>query len=126
MKTSDERVLLFQTTTKPKTKNKEEDRERSQRSTNFATSQRKKKKFGPFLDLCVSSLRRGHANLLCIVPILSDVPKDDPLCSASRYKLIFTVVTQRCGTRLQYALNWVGARLKLGLESYLSYPGPNT
>ena len=27
----------------------------------------------PFLDLCVSSLRRGHANLLCIVPILSDV-----------------------------------------------------
>ena len=23
------------------------------------------------LDLCVSSLRRGHANLLCIVPILS-------------------------------------------------------
>ena len=23
-------------------------------------------------DLCVSSLRRGHANLLCIVPILTD------------------------------------------------------
>jgi len=23
----------------------------------------------------VSSLRRGHANLLCIVPILSDVPE---------------------------------------------------
>ena len=34
------------------------------------------KKFGPFLDLCVSSLeRKGHANLLCIVPILSDVPE---------------------------------------------------
>ena len=33
------------------------------------------KKIGPFLDLCVSSLRRGHANLLCIVPILSDVPE---------------------------------------------------
>ena len=31
--------------------------------------------WGPFLDLCVSSLHRGHANLLCIVPILSDVPK---------------------------------------------------
>ncbi len=28
--------------------------------------------FLDFLDLCVSSLRRGHANLLCIVPILSD------------------------------------------------------
>ncbi len=25
--------------------------------------------------MCVSSLRRGHANLLCIVPILSDVSK---------------------------------------------------
>ncbi|XLU97561.1 hypothetical protein S245_011901 [Arachis hypogaea] len=41
-----------------------------------------KKKFGPFLDLCVSSLRRGHANLLCIVPILSDVPEGTSLlCS---------------------------------------------
>ena len=26
-------------------------------------------------DLCVSSLRRGHANLLCIVPILTDDPR---------------------------------------------------
>ena len=26
---------------------------------------------GTLLDLCVSSLRRGHANLLCIVPVLS-------------------------------------------------------
>jgi len=26
------------------------------------------------LDLSVSSLRRGHANLLCIVPILTDDP----------------------------------------------------
>nr|GEZ67206.1 reverse transcriptase domain-containing protein [Tanacetum cinerariifolium] len=33
------------------------------------------KNFGPFLNLCVSSLRRGHANILCIVPILSDVPE---------------------------------------------------
>ncbi len=33
-------------------------------------------KFGPFLDLCVSSLRRGHANLLCIVPILSNVSEE--------------------------------------------------
>ncbi len=36
------------------------------------------KKLGPFLDLCVSSLRRGHANLLCIVPILSDVSEETP------------------------------------------------
>ena len=27
------------------------------------------------LDICVSSLRRGHANLLCIVPILTDDPR---------------------------------------------------
>ena len=28
-----------------------------------------------FLDVCVSSLRRGHANILCIVPILTDDPR---------------------------------------------------
>ena len=33
------------------------------------------KKLITLLDLCVSSLRRGHANLLCIVPILSDDPQ---------------------------------------------------
>ena len=34
-------------------------------------------KFSTLLDLCVSSLRRGHANLLCIVPILTDDPRRD-------------------------------------------------
>ena len=34
-----------------------------------------KKKFDTILDFCVSSLRRGHANLLCIVPILTDVSR---------------------------------------------------
>ena len=29
---------------------------------------------GTLLDLVVSSLRRGHCHLLCIVPILSDDP----------------------------------------------------
>ena len=29
------------------------------------------------LDSCVSSLRRGHANLLCIVPSLTDDPRRD-------------------------------------------------
>ena len=29
------------------------------------------------LDMCVSSLRRGHANLLCIVPILADDPSEE-------------------------------------------------
>ena len=35
----------------------------------------KSKKISTLLDLCVSSLRRGHANLLCIVPILTDDPR---------------------------------------------------
>jgi len=34
-----------------------------------------KKKFSTLPDLCVSSLRRGHANLLCIIPILTDDPR---------------------------------------------------
>ena len=29
------------------------------------------------LDLCVSSLRRGHTNLLCVVPILPDDPRKE-------------------------------------------------
>ena len=33
------------------------------------------KKFSALPDLCVSSLRRGHANLLCVVPILTDDPR---------------------------------------------------
>ena len=33
------------------------------------------KKLFTLLDLCVSSLRRGQANLLCIVPILTDDPR---------------------------------------------------
>ena len=31
------------------------------------------------LDLSVSSLRRGHANLLCIVPILADDLQEVPI-----------------------------------------------
>ena len=39
----------------------------------FFFYQKKKKWY--ILDLCVSSLRRGHANLLCIVPIFTDGPE---------------------------------------------------
>ena len=44
---------------------------------NAQTSKARKvtKKLFTLLDLCVSSLRRGHANLLCIVPILTDDPR---------------------------------------------------
>ena len=37
------------------------------------------KKLYTLLDLCVSSLRRGHANLLCIVPILTDDPRRESI-----------------------------------------------
>ena len=52
------------------------------------------KKFGPFLDLCVSSLRRGHANLLCTVPILSDVPKGTMDCSFHTLHKLFSCFLQ--------------------------------
>ena len=59
----------------------------------------RRKKFGPFLDLCVSSLRRGHANLLCIVPILSDVPEGTHQSSDSAlYKVLWFCALTRCGT----------------------------
>ena len=38
------------------------------------------KKFELFLDLCVSSLCRGHANFLCIIPILSYVSEKTAWC----------------------------------------------
>ena len=37
------------------------------------------KHFFTLLDLCVSSLRRGHANLLGIVPILMDDPRRESI-----------------------------------------------
>ena len=46
------------------------------------------KQWFTLLDLCVSSLRRGHANLLRIVPILTDDLRREPdaacsLCSST-------------------------------------------
>ena len=41
----------------------------------FTVPHKRRKKLFTLLDLCVSSLRRGHANLLCIVPILTDDPR---------------------------------------------------
>ena len=43
------------------------------------------KKLFTLLDLCVSSLRRGHANLLCIVPILTDDPRRESEDSFATY-----------------------------------------
>ena len=57
-----------------KNKNKNEKREEMLRVCLFLFFHffLKKLKKWYILDLCVSSLRRGHANLLCIVPILAD------------------------------------------------------
>ena len=37
--------------------------------------------------MCVSSLRGGHANLLCIVPILTDDPRRESTSNIKRFKL---------------------------------------
>ena len=41
----------------------------------------------PLLDLRVSSLRRGHANLLCIVPMLMDDPRRESNTRPGTYSL---------------------------------------
>ena len=47
-------------------------------------SSRGQKNLVTLLDLCVSSLRRGHANLLCIVPIFADDLFQGSACSVNR------------------------------------------
>jgi hypothetical protein len=58
------------------------------------------------IDLCVSSLRRGHANLLCIVPILKDDPRRES-AGKMRCRRLASVVGRLgpCphGARLQFA-----------------------
>ena len=63
-----------------------------------STCQRKKKMF-TLLDLCVSSLRRGHANLLCIVPILTDDPRRGSVSILFTFSLIplqFRICSSHC------------------------------
>jgi len=49
-----------------------------------------------FLDLCVSSLREGHANLLCIVPILTDVTEVTAQIRAEHVQAICIISLQPC------------------------------
>ena len=37
------------------------------------------------LELCVSFLRRGHGNLLCVVPILTDDPRRESISEWPKY-----------------------------------------
>ena len=51
----------------------------------------KKKNVDTILDFCVSSLRRGHANLLCIVPILTDDLRRGSRLSKPSWVYIFVI-----------------------------------
>ena len=58
-----------------------------------------KKKLVTLLDLCVSSLRRGHANLLCIVPILTDGNPEGNPCILEPYTPIKSHALARLSTK---------------------------
>ena len=51
------------------------------------------------LDVCVSSLRRGHANLLCIVPILTDDPRRESAAALYHIMLEYNMLLNRQQTR---------------------------
>ncbi|XP_034687580.1 uncharacterized protein LOC117915931 [Vitis riparia] len=85
----------------------------------------KKKKFGPFLDLCVSSLRRGHANLLCIVPILSDVSEETSFNSGvSIYEETYLVLKFRCGMGMGMSRPPAAQNDAVSLNLHRLYVGP--
>ena len=48
--------------------------------------------FLSLLDSCASSLRRGHANLLCIVPVLTDDPRREST-TLHYTKLYYTTIS---------------------------------
>ena len=64
------------------------------------------------LGLCVSSLRRGHANVLCIVPRLSDDPRRGSIYNhrtshrAQNHEIVYTCLTiTRCFDK-QWNIHW--------------------
>ena len=64
------------------------------------------------LDLCVSSLRRGHANLLCIVPILTDDPRrESKIRRASRLSRTLAQLLLCCSRP------WTGRALAKGTRT---------
>ena len=79
------------------------------------------KKFDTLLDLCVSSLRRGHANLLYIVPILSDDPRRES--SRKAFLAASTISTFKprfgrrvgCRSKVYFLIEDVNANVNSGL-----------
>ena len=55
------------------------------------------------LDLRVSSLRRGHANFLCIVPILTDDPRRESVCTCACMYKACKHALERSKRRLEHA-----------------------
>ena len=69
------------------------------------TKPNERKKLFTLLDLCVSSLRRGHANFFCIVPILPDVPRrESSMCCELRKRHMATPTPKR-GTLLRLCVS---------------------
>ena len=77
------------------------------------------KKFFTLLDLCVSSLRRGHANLLCIVPILTDDPRRESKGSFETHVLP-SPRQGGCGVPCRGILKTVGRHVALFREAHLT------
>ena len=79
----------------------------------------KGKKLFTLLDLCVSSLRRGHANLLCIVPILTDDPRRE---SKGRFETHVLPSPRQggCGVPCRGILKTVGRHVALFREAHLT------
>ena len=70
------------------------------------------------LDLCVSSLHRGHANLLCIVPILTDDPRREsvqPTAYVCTYAYIYIYIHMYV-----YIHIYIHRALSLSLSIYIS------
>lgn len=75
--------------------------------------EKEKKKLGPLLELCVSSLRRGHTNLLCIVPILSDVSEETLDRPPGQYNILAqTSISNPCGSTVLHATTHIDAYIR--------------
>ena len=82
----------------------------------FIAVPQKNKAMFTLLDWCVSSLRRGHANLLCVVPILTDDPRRESkkiqssvMAAGPRkvLQLLSTVSNQLFHIRDVFKLTWL-------------------
>ena len=69
------------------------------------------------LDLCVSSLRRGHANILCIVPILTDDPLRESVQDGYIYIYIYILLVYI------YIYIYIYTHIYIYVFIYVLFPG---